>query len=173
VTSSTPTNLVVGAGDVYVDSSDGGASQDDNVFRIDRKYFTPELNGVKGALIGCDYIQSSEALLETTAPEIAAVLLAKTWPGSQSATVGGTTTIDEDDGRRLSTADYHDWELRVPGLTKIFEFQLDNAINLGSIEMAGKNAGNMAPKLELHGRWDPAALTVSPHRIVIAPLVSS
>lgn len=173
VTASTPTNLVIGAGDVYIDNSDGGASQDDNVFRIDRSYTVPELNGVKGHLVGTDYIQSSEAILETVAPEIVAAILAKTWPGSSSADVGGTVTIDEDDTRRLPTTDYHDYELRVPGLTKVFKFQVDNGINLGSIEFAAKNAGNMGPKLEIHGRWDPAALTASPHRIVIAPLASS
>jgi hypothetical protein len=29
----------------------------------------------------------------------------------------------------------------------------------------------MAARVEVHSAWDPAALTASPHRIIIGPLV--
>jgi hypothetical protein len=172
VTESTPANLVIGAGSVLRDSTDAGATKDANVFRVNRTYFTPELNGVKGQLLGTTYIQKSEGILEVSVPEISAEILATTWPGSVAAEQGGETTIDEDDTRRLPTEAYHDWELQVPGLTKVFGFQCDNALNLGSIEASAGDASEMAPKLELHSFWDPADLTKSPHRIVISPLGS-
>lgn len=173
VTASTPANLVIGAGDGYVDSAVVGATEDDNVFRINREYFVPPLNGVKGELMGTHFIKSSNGILEMTVPEISAAIMAKTWPGSATSSVGGTDTIDEDDSRRIPTSAYHDWELRVPGLTKTFKFQADNAINQGAIEMSAGDAANMKPRLELHSAWDPSDLTASPHRIVIAPLASS
>lgn len=174
VTASTPANIVIGAGDVYVDGSVVGATQDDNVFRIDREYAVPDLNGTKGALVNTDFIVKSEALMETTIPEISESIMAVMWPGSTSTDGdGGSVIIDETGSSRIPASDYHDWELRIPGLTMNFSFQLDNAINLGKIEMSAANKANMKPRLELHSRWDPDDLTVSPHRIVISPLVSS
>ena len=73
VTADTPTNLVIGAGDVMRNHAWVGASIDNNVFRIERDIFTPDLNGLKGNLIGTDYIQRSEGVLEVSIPEISAI----------------------------------------------------------------------------------------------------
>jgi hypothetical protein len=173
VTSSTPANLVIGAGDVYVDDAVLGASQDDNTYTIQQEFYVPDLNGVLGELVDTRYKTKETAVLKTKIPEISAAILAKMWPGSSSSTVGEVTTIDAGDTRRIPSTDYHDWELRVPGLNKTFGFLADNALNVGAIELAGKNAGNMAPQLELHSAWDPADLTTSPHRITITVPVSS
>lgn len=169
-TAQTPANLVIGAGDVLADDTDFGVTADDNTYRVEQEIFTPDnLNGVPGALVGTHYKTREEAILEVTVPEVSATALALQWPGSQAATVGADTTIDSDGtDRRIPTADYHDYELRVPGLDgKQFAFFADNALNQGTIELNGQNAGMMAPRLELHSAWDAADLTASPHRIVI------
>lgn len=173
VTSDTPTNIVVGAGEVYRNQDPLGASTDNNVFRIDREIFTPPLNGLKGFLMGTDYIIRSEGILETSIPEISATVMAAGWPGSASDTVGGTTTIDEDDTRRIPVTDYADWELQLERLGGgEFQFEVDNAINRGTLEFTGADDGMMAPRYELHATWDAAALTASPHRIRILTTAS-
>jgi hypothetical protein len=165
VTSSTPTNLVVGAGVAYVDGSILGATADDNVFRIERDYFTPDLNGTKGALIGTDYITRSEGVLETSIPEISAAIFASLWPASTNT--GGT--ISEDETRRIPTADYHDWELQVERLNGgYFGFAIDGGINLGNLEITLGDASLAAPRAEIHARWDASNLAVAPQRIVVA-----
>ena len=167
ITADTPTNLVVGAGEVYMDNADVGATVDDNSFRIERTIFTPELNGTKGALVGTDYVTSSEGILEVSIPEFDSTQLLAMWPGAQSA--GSTTvTIDETNARRIPTAAYHDWELQVERLNGgEFQFEVDDAINTANVEASLGDDSLAAPRLELHSRWDPADLTVSPHRIRI------
>jgi hypothetical protein len=173
ITSDTPTNLVVGAGEVYRNDASLGASVDNNVFRIERELFTPDLNGSKGALLGTDYITRSEAALECTVPEVSAEVLAAGWPGSQSDTVGDVTTIDEDGTRRIPEADYANWELQVERLGGgEFQFEVDNAIATTNYEGELTDDGLFAPRYTVMGRWDPADLDVSPHRIRILAVAS-
>lgn len=164
VTSATPANLVVGAGDVYRGGTVLGASIDDNTFRIERDYFTPELNGVKGSLIGTTYIDRSEAVLEASIPEVSGAIMAAMWPGSTNT--GGT--IDEDEQRRLDTSAYSDWKIVAEGVDgRTFSFEADNGINLGSIGGDLGDSSVFAPRAEIHSTWDAADLTASPHRIVV------
>ena len=168
VTASTPTNLVIGAGDVYVDGSILGASIDNNLFRIDRQYYTPDLNGVKGALVGTTFIQSSNGVLECSIPEVSAAIMAKMWPASNAGGGGpDATVIDEDDTVRVPTADYHDWRLQVPGVSLTFGYEIDNGLNMGTLEFSASDSAVAAPRAEVHSHWDPADLTASPHRIRI------
>ena len=108
VTSSTPGNLVIGAGVVFRDGSIVGASMDSNVFTIEQEFADIDLNGVPGKLMGTDYKTSEMASLQTTIPEVSSTIMSSMWPGSQSGTVGTVTTIDTDGSRRIPTADYHD-----------------------------------------------------------------
>lgn len=173
ITSDTPTNLVVGAGEALIDHGNVGATVDDNVFRIEREIFTPDLNGAKGALLGTDYITKSEGVLEMSVPEFNALILGASWPGSEAATVGDNITIDEDDTRRIPTSAYHDYELQVERLGGgEFQFEVDDALNLGNTEVTLGDDSLASPRLELHSRWDPADLTASPHRIRILAVAS-
>ena len=174
VTASTPGNLVIGAGDVYLDGSVVGASMDNNVFRIEQEYADIDLNGVPGMLKGTHYKTSEQAVLETTIPEVSATIMAAMWPGSQSATDGNVITLDSDGTRRIPTSDYHDWQLRVPGLDgKEFRFLVDDALNTDSISYEATDDGALAPRLNLESRWDAADMDASPHRILIVTGVSS
>jgi hypothetical protein len=168
VTASTPANLVIGAGNVLIDSSDVGATTGDNTFTIEQTIFEPELNGVPGMLVGTQYKTREEAILGCSLPEVSAEILALLWPGSAES--GGV--IDYDGTRRLPTSAFHDYELDVDGLTNTFGFLADNALNQGSIEFNGQDAGMMAPKGEFHSKWDASSLTASPHRITITAIGS-
>ncbi len=123
-------------------------------------------------------MRRSAGILETSIPEISATVLASTWPGStsQADTEFGAaaTMIDEDDTRRIPDSAFADWELQVERLNGgEFQFEVDNAINLGTIEMSLADAEFARPRLELHGMWDAADLaTVSPHRIRILDAAS-
>jgi hypothetical protein len=173
ITADTPTNLVVGAGDVLRGHANIGASIDANVFRIEREIFTPDLNGIKGALLGTDYISRSEGILETTIPEVSGPVMGYGWPGSTAVEAGGMTVIDESDVRRIPVSAYADWELQVPRLGGgEFQFEVDNGINRGNLEFSAQDDALVAPRYEIHGTWDPAALTVSPHRIRILSVAS-
>ena len=174
VTSSTPANLVIGAGDVYLDGSVVGASLDSNTFTIEQEFANIDLNGVPGKLKGTDYKISETASLETTIPEVDSTIMAAMWSGSQSATAGNVITLDTDGTRRIPTADYHDWQLRVPGLDgKRFDFLVDDALNMDGITFEATDDGALAPRLNLESRWDAADMSASPHRILIVTGVSS
>ena len=177
ITSDTPTNLVVGAGSVYRNQQALGASSGDNVFRIERDLFTPELNGAKGKLLGTDYVTRSEGFLETSIAEVSTEALEAGWPGSRSTSPtsegAATTTIDESDARRIPLASYADWELQVERLGGgEFQFEVDDALHTGNFEGSLSDKGMFLPKLVLASRWDPADLTASPHRIRILAAAS-
>ncbi len=164
VTAATPNNIVIGAGEVYVDTTGGGATTDNNVFRVVHDMFVPELNGTKGALIGTDYITNETAEMELTLVEISATTIDLMIPG---ATTTGST-LSSDATRRVGSTSYHDYELRVPRYNGgNYSFQVDNAINTGNAEYEAADDGMLAPRITVQGRWDPAALNVGPWRIVI------
>lgn len=168
VSAATPANLVVGAGDIYIDDAAGGATTGNNQYTVEQEWFVPQLNGVKGALVGTDYKIREEAFLEFGLAEINATTIGYLIPGSSSATVGDQTTLDTDDSRRISTNDYHDYELRVPGLNgKQFSFFADDAIQTGNAELEAADDGLMAPRTRVRASWDPSDLTSSPFRIVV------
>lgn len=173
VTADTPTNLVAGAGEVYRNQISLGASSGTNTYRIERELITPDLNGIKGMLIGTDYVRRSEGVLETGFPEVSGTILAAGWPGSSSSTSGEATTIDEDNTRRIPTTAYADWELQVERLGGgEFQFEVDNALQTGNYEGDLTDDGFFVPRYALRSRWDPADLTASPHRIRILTGVS-
>lgn len=186
-TASTPANLIIGAGNAYKDLADVGVTADDNVFRIEENRFEPDnLNGLPGMLVGTMYITDSEGILDVGMPEISEERLADVWPGSRSDTdVDGVVTIDRDgNARRVPLTAYADWKLRVKGLTRLYNFEVDDAINLGNAEFTFADAGMALPRLELHSRWsvppapgsgeDPEDVVYpSPHRITYSLLAAS
>lgn len=174
VSSSTPGNLVIGAGDVYLDGSDVGATMDANTFNIEQEWTVPELNGVPGELMGTRYKRREVARLGVQIPEIASAKVLAVWPGAQSATDGNVITLDTDGTRRIPTADYHDWQLRVGGLDgKRFDFLADNAVNDGGLQMEAADDGTLAIQADLMSTWDASDMDASPHRILIVTGVSS
>jgi hypothetical protein len=173
VTSDTPTNLVPGAGEIYRNQQSFGASSGTNTFRIERELITPELNGIKGVLIGTDYVRRSEGVLETGFPEVSGAILEAGWPGSTANTSGTVTTISEDNTRRIPVSAYADWELQVERLGGgEFQFEVDDALQTGNYEGDLTDDGFFVPRYELRSRWDPADLTESPHRIRVMTAIS-
>lgn len=174
VSSSTASNLVIGAGDVFLDAADVGATQDANGFAIETEWTVPDLNGVPGELQGIRYKNNETVRLSVTVAELTAGKLTAVLPGWDSAVAGTITTIDTDDSRRIATADYHDWILQVDGLDgKQFNFYADNGINEGGLEMEASDDGNLSYRAEIMSTWDGADLTTSPFRIKIMTGISS
>lgn len=172
VTAATPANIVVGAGDITVDGGAGGATTGNNVYRIEQEWFQPQLNGVKGALVGTDYLIREDGFMEFGLAEINATTVGIMLPAFTSSG-GDPLTLDSDDTRRIPTSAYHDYVLTVPGLdSKSFAFQLDDALQTGNAEFEAADDGMLAPRITVRGSWDPADLTVSPHRIIITGLGS-
>jgi hypothetical protein len=174
VSSSTASNLVVGAGDVFLDGSDIGATMESNTFQVETDWYVPDLNGVPGELQGTRYKSSENVRLGVTIVELTGAKIIAALPGWDTATSGTITTIDTDDSRRVATADYHDWILQVDGLDgKQFNFYADNAVNDGGLEFEASDDGTMGYRAELMSTWDGADLTASPFRIKIITGVSS
>ena len=174
VSSSTASNVVVGAGDVFLDGTDVGATMDNNSFAVETEWYVPDLNGVPGELKGTRYKSSETVRLGTTVVELTAAKLAAVLPNWESATVGTITTVDTDDTRRVSSASYHDWLLQVDGLDGVqYNFYADDAINDGGISMEASDDGTMVLTAELVATWDGSDMTTSPYRITRTTGVSS
>lgn len=172
VTADTPVNIVIGAGDVYVDGVIVGATMGNNVFRVVREYFQPDLNGVPGPLEKTDYIRSETCELEVTIPELSADVLELLIPNSDVTTSGGDKIVKSTGSRRISTDSYHNWELRVPGLDAVeFRFRLNRGVVTGNVQFEAADDGALAPRVTVQGRWEAGDTTSSPWEIL--RLVSS
>jgi hypothetical protein len=89
VTATTAQELFIGAGEVYVDGQPVGATMENNMFRVTREYYAPDLNGTPGPLKGTDYVQSETAELEVSIPELDPTKLAYMVPGSTATAQDG------------------------------------------------------------------------------------
>lgn len=167
-TEQTPENIIVGAGNLLVDVVDVGATSGDNGFQINETMFEPPINGAPGFLIGTQYITSQDAQLTAGVPEVTPESVALLWPGSEAT--GGT--IDWDATRRVPLTAFHDYRLDVPGLTNLFSFLADNALNQGSPQWLGQDAGLMNPQGEFHSKWSATPGARSPYRIIVGALTS-
>lgn len=166
VSSSTASNLVVGAGDVFLDATDVGATMDSNTFAVETEWYVPDLNGVPGELQGTRYKSSETVRLGVTIVELSGTKIIAALPGWDTATVGTITTVDTDDTRRVATEDYHDWILQVDGLDGVqYNFYADNAVNDGGVEFEASDDGTMGMRAELISTWDGSDMTTSPFRI--------
>ena len=174
VSSSTASNLVVGAGDVFLDGADVGATMNSNTFGVETEWYVPDLNGVPGELMGTRYKSSETVRLGVEVVELTATKLAAVLPNWESATAGSVTTVDTDDTRRVQSDSYHDWILQVDGLDGVqYNFYADNAINDGGISFEASDDGTMVAAAELISTWDGSDMTASPFRITRTTGVSS
>lgn len=92
ITATSSEEIVVGAGDVYIDDEMQGSTEEDNVFRITREYFSWSPNGVRGPVKGADYVIEEIAEMEFTLPEISAYFMGIMVPGSQMTNTAATLT---------------------------------------------------------------------------------
>lgn len=107
ISAQTVENISVGAGDIYyradgsADWIAGGATMENNVWRVERDYFAPKINGVVSLLKGTDYLTEERCFMEFSPAEVSAEILALVVPGSVSTTEtsadaggGAATTLD-------------------------------------------------------------------------------
>src|SRR5579859_4894386 len=86
-----PTQIIIGAGEVFVDGVSVGPTEANNVMTITPEEFTPQFNGIPGPVLGTDYIKKEMAELEVTLPQIGAANLALIHPNSQASTFTAST----------------------------------------------------------------------------------
>ncbi len=159
VTSDTPVNIVIGAGNVLIDGQDVGATTGDNIFRVTRTYFAPQINGVPGPLVGTDYIQTESAELECGFAELSDDILAVLIPNSNDTASGADHRIWSPGDRRIASDQYHTFRLVVPGLdTLSFYFEVRRAIATQNVEFSAQDAGLMAPRVTFAARWEAGSV---------------
>lgn len=173
ITADTPLSLAVGAGVLIRNHAYVGPTSGDNLFAVEREYFTPPLNGIMADLMDTDYIIRSVGRIEAEVPSVNATMAAAGIPGAVVTPSAGQTLIEEAAARRVPTASYADWELDLDRANGgQFQFEVDNAINTAAFESNLANAGLFAPRYVLAGRIDAAAPTVSSWRIRILDVAS-
>jgi hypothetical protein len=164
ITAATPGNIIIGAGDITRDSQPGGATLDDNVFRVEQDRFVPALNGTKWDLMGTSYISKERAFLEFTSAETDEDIFPILVP---EATGAGSGTLTSDDTRRIGTASHHDFELEVPGLDGlVVTLKVNNALQSENAEFTAGDSSVMAPRVVAQAFADPADLTTAPWEVV-------
>ena len=162
ITVDTPGNIIIGAGDITRDGSPGGATMDDNEFRVEQERFVPPLNGTKWDIIGTSYISKEHAFLEFTSAETDATIFPILVPEAI-----GTTTLTSDDTRRIGTASHHDFQLSVPGLDGlVVDLYVDNALQSENAVFTAGDSSVMAPRVVAKAFGDPADLTAAPWRVI-------
>jgi hypothetical protein len=158
ITADTPGNIIIGAGEITRDGSPGGATMDDNEFRVEQERFVPPLNGTKWDLLGTSYITKEHAFLEFTSAETDAAIMPILVPESI-----GTTTVTSDGTRRVGTASHHDYELEVPGLDGlVVTLSVNNALQSENATFTAGDASVLAPRVVAKAFGDPADLTSGP-----------
>lgn len=162
ITASTPGNIIIGAGEIFRDSQPGGATMDDNEFRVEQDRFVPALNGSKWDLVGTSYITKEHAFLEFTSAETDANIFPILVPEAI-----GTTTLSSDDTRRVGTGSHHDFQLSVPGLDGlVVDLYVDNALQSENAVFSAGDASVMAPRVVAKAFADPSDLTSGPWRVI-------
>lgn len=155
VTADTPVNIVVGAGDVSFGGQDVGATMADNVFRVVREYFVPDLNGVPGPLQGTDYLVTETAELEVTIAEMSAANLAVMLPNIEDTPSGADDRFWSTGVRRIASDQYLDAALTVPGLDNIsFVYTVKRAIANSNAEFTAGDSAVLSPRITFQGRWE-------------------
>lgn len=86
VSATTASKTVIGAGNLFVDNVDVGATQGNGVLTIPRKLTSLKANGLVAPILGGDYVQEEVPTLEAELLELAAANLAYLLPGSASTT---------------------------------------------------------------------------------------
>ena len=156
----------IGAGDVYLDDVLLGSTREDNVFRVVQELAAPVINGVGGILARTDYHNRLPmAEMEVTVLELSATTLPVMIPGATVTTVGDVTRIGPPASRRVQDADYHRWEIRVPGIGgRQLSYIINKGLVTSSVEAANSDDGSTpaGPRLTIVSRIDPDDTTADP-----------
>jgi len=163
----------MGAGDVYVDDVFFGSTMDNNVFRVLQEMAAPYVNGAGGTLAQTDYHNRLPAAeMEVTLLELDATAIAYAIPGATSEASGDDTVISPPVTRRLSSTDYHKWELRVPGLnSRVAKFTIPIGIATSDFEVTAQDDGDqpLGTRVTIRSRIDPDSIETAQWTITRTP----
>lgn len=172
----------IGAGQVYIDTVLIGATMGDNVFRVMQTVAAPVINGAGGKLARTDYhTELPFAELECTLIDLTDDNLGIMVPGLVSeagsgADTGATVLTGPDQsGRRLGAADYHSYELRVPGADgSEASFRIALGITQSNADFtAADSEVPLGPRITIQSRIDPDDIEAKPWSIVRTPAIGS
>lgn len=93
IDSSTPLNLLFGAGDVTFANVDVGATKEGTVFRVEQEVYWPDLNCAKGPIKGTGYKIREVAFLQVTLVEMTMENVALAIPCAEVASSDSASTI--------------------------------------------------------------------------------
>jgi len=131
VTATTSSDMFIGAGDVFVDGAAVGATEANNLFRVQRSYFTPKLNGIPGFIKGLDYVKEEQAELEVTIPELNLANLAYAVPGSVAiASDAAGTTLGTYNTTLAAPSVVGDTNVKVTSITTV---NVGDVVQIGAI----------------------------------------
>lgn len=163
----------MGAGDIYVDDVFFGSTRENNVFRVLQEMSAPYVNGAGGTLAQTDYHNRFPAAeMEVTLLELTDDALAYAIPGATAEASGDDTVVSPPATRRLSSTDYHKWELRVPGLnSRMVKFTIPIGIATSNPEFTAQDDGEqpLGPRVTIASRIDPDAIETAQWTITRTP----
>lgn len=148
----------LGAGDVYLDSVRIGSTRENNVVTLLMELDAPIVNGRGGKFARTDYyIREPYPQLQMTFIELSETSMGLIIPGATAADSGDDVVISPPAYRRLLGTDYHEWELRVPGVDgQDVHFTIPLGINVANPEFAAADSATpLGPRLTIEGRFDP------------------
>jgi len=93
ISSSTPLNLLFGAGNVEVGGLNIGATKEGTVFRVEQEFYWPDLNCAKGPIRGTGYKVREVAFLQFTLVEMTMENIALAIPSAAASSSDSASTI--------------------------------------------------------------------------------
>lgn len=177
ITASTVNNLLIGPGALYKNfvnpATPGtliGATTGGNTARINREYYTPEIDGVLGPLKGSVRLVKEVPEIEATLVEITKENLMLALTGSAQASYGSPQTHAKiTSNGAISAGNYIDAIAIVgekSGTNNPICFVIKNAVALDPVEVAlGDGKGTVGLKVKFAGHFLADSPTVVPWEI--------
>lgn len=139
VSATSTQNMVIGAGDLFYKDANGvwqpaGATSGDGKFSVTRTYTTAVANGVRGPLLGTDYITKEVASLQVPFMEITSALMALLVPDAASTGGVDPTVVGGGGGGTLAAA-------TTPGQSLAIKLSSVTGLTVGDFIRIGAGSG--------------------------------
>jgi len=166
VTATTPTRILLGAGDITIGVTPVGATMENTVFRVEKTEYFPKFNGVLGDVDQTGFITRLVPILEATMAEVHGWLLALGLPGITMTSdvssevlsdyVPGCKPAGQDITWTGQDCDGHDVTINIY-----------NTIVTSNLELEFSDDNIVAYRYTFQGLYDPANPTVAPFTMVV------
>ena len=130
ITANTPINIVVGAGDLTYGGADLGATEGGARLRVEREYYTPDLDGARAEVMGTERLIRETATLEVTLAELTMLSLDYALPGADLVSDASSEILTAAIRACIPQSDHGDVVLTVPRCAADGTEELDIIITL-------------------------------------------